>query len=91
MYTVIRTPAFERTLSRFLRRHPDLRERLAAVLRDLQIDPFQPRLRLHALSGQLQGTRAVSVTDAYRILLTLEPNERTITLLRIGSHDEVYR
>jgi len=91
MYTVGRTRAFERSLARFLRRHPDLRGRLATVLRDLEVDPFQAHLKLHALSGQLEGTHAVSVTHAYRIVLALDRGERSISLLRIGSHDEVYR
>ena len=91
MYQLIATRHFERQLARFERAHPELRRRIAQALLDLEHDPFQPHLRLHALSGQLAGLHAVNVTYAYRIVLTLRISEREITLLNIGSHDEVYR
>jgi mRNA-degrading endonuclease YafQ of YafQ-DinJ toxin-antitoxin module len=91
MYQLIATRHFERQLVRFNRAHPELRRRVAQALLDLEHDPLQPHLRLHALSDQLAGLHAVSVTYAYRIVLTLRISEREITLLNIGSHDEVYR
>lgn len=57
----------------------------------LQRDPFQPHLRLHPLSGELQGRYAVRLTVAYRVPLTLEVTEQAIVLLDIGGHDEGYR
>jgi mRNA-degrading endonuclease YafQ of YafQ-DinJ toxin-antitoxin module len=87
----VATSHFERRLARFRRAHPELRQRIARVLRDLQDDPFQPRLRLHPLQGELAGLHAVSVTYAYRLTLTLKVTEHEIILLNIGSHDEVYR
>ncbi len=91
MYTLVWTPAFTRAAARFAQQHPDLRTKLAAILRDLQSDPFQPHLKYHPLSGELKGLQAVSLTYRYRIILTLEIADREITLLDIGSHDEVYR
>lgn len=61
------------------------------TLRNLQTNPFLPSLRLHPLSGELEGLHAVSVTYAYRITLTLRVTKKEIVLLDIGSHDEVYR
>jgi mRNA-degrading endonuclease YafQ of YafQ-DinJ toxin-antitoxin module len=90
-WQLIATRHFERRLRRFERARPDLRRSVAQALLDLEQDPFQPRLRLHALSGQLEGPRAVSVTRAYRVVLTLRVSDRGITLLDIGSHDDVYR
>lgn len=91
MYVLVRTSEFERSLRRFLRKHPNLAERVAHVLRDLESDPFQPHLRLHSLSGGLQGRRAVSVSRAHRIVLIVRGPEREIILIEIGSHDDVYR
>ena len=91
MFTLVRTSAFDRQLARFIRRHPDLRQRVAQVLRDLEQDPFQPHLRLHALAGELDGCHAVRVTYSYRVVLTLALQEQEITLLDIGSHDAAYR
>jgi mRNA-degrading endonuclease YafQ of YafQ-DinJ toxin-antitoxin module len=63
---------------------------VAAVLRDLESDPFQPHLRFHHLTGKLKGGQ-VSITHGYRITLTVMISEREIILLDIGSHDEVFR
>ena len=62
-----------------------------SVFRALEDGPFQPSLRLHPLSGKLRGKHAVSLTRDYRITLTLVVSDQTITLIDIGTHDEVYR
>lgn len=90
MYRLVWTARFTRTARKFTQAHPDLRQRLAQVLRDLENDPLQPHLRLHPLKGKMQGLHAVSVTYSYRISLTLKVTEKEIILLDIGSHDEVY-
>ena len=91
MYAIVTPLQFLRQARKFFKRHPDLRPRFAEVLGDLQNDPFQPPLELHALSGKLAGCYAVSLTYSYRITLTLLVSEKEIILLDIGSHDEVYR
>jgi len=91
MYTLVWTESFTRSAKKFLARHPDLRQKVSAVLRDLESDPFQPHLRFHHLTGKLKGVQAVSTTYSYRITLTLMVSESEIILLDIGSHDEVYR
>ncbi len=90
-YVLVPTRHFDRQAERFRRAYPELRRRLASVLRDLETDPHQPHLRLHSLRGQLAGLQAVSVTYAYRLVLTIQVTEREVILLDIGSHDEVYR
>ena len=91
MYAIVTPEQFLRSARKFFRQHPDLKSRFAKVLDDLQKDPFQPYLQLHALSGKLAGSYAVSLTYSYRITLTLMVTEKEIILLDIGSHDEVYR
>jgi addiction module RelE/StbE family toxin len=90
-YTVIATNKFKRNAERFRRSHPELSERVTRILRDLAIDPHQPRLQLHPLRGTLAGQHAVRITQKYRITLTLQITEREITLLDIGTHGQVYR
>jgi addiction module RelE/StbE family toxin len=90
-YQLYSIPYFERRLRKFRREHPELRHRLARVLQDLESDPHQPHLNLHPLRGNLRGRHAVRVTYSFRIVLTILVSEREITLLDIGSHDEVYR
>ena len=91
MYTVVTPDQFLRQARKFFRKHPDLKERFAKIVHDLQVDPLQPHLALHPLSGKLAGLYAVSLTYSYRITVTLTITEKEIVLLDIGSHDEVYR
>jgi addiction module RelE/StbE family toxin len=89
MFTLVWTPAFTRSAGRFVQRHPEQRDRLTAILRDLESDPFPPHLRYHPLGGKLKGFQAVSVTYEFRIILRVEVTDQEIILLDIGSHDEV--
>jgi len=91
VFTLIWTASFKRSAEKFNERHPDLRQKFASVIRDLENDPFQPHLRLHHLSGKLKGLQAVSLTHSFRITLTIIITEKEIILLDIGSHDKVYR
>lgn len=90
MYSIVTPKQFLRQARKFFKKHPDLKPRFAKVLNDLQKDPFQPSLELHALSGKLEGCHAVSLTHNYRMTLILLITEQEIILLDIGSHDDVY-
>jgi mRNA interferase YafQ len=91
MTYAVDTPAFFiRKARKFLRKHPSLLERFEEILDALRVDPFQPSLRLHPLLGDLQGLHAVSLSYDFRIVLAIEPDEHRVTLINIGSHDEVY-
>jgi mRNA-degrading endonuclease YafQ of YafQ-DinJ toxin-antitoxin module len=90
-FALITTQHFERRARKFLRKHPDLRPVLRDTLDQLSLDPFKPRLKLHALGGTLAGVQGVSLTHSYRITLTLRITQQEIVLLDVGTHDEVYR
>ena len=90
MFAIATTDYFLRRARKFLRRHPDLRERFAQVVDDLKEDPFAPHLAYHHLGGKLKDVQAVSITYDYRIILTIVVTDKEIILLDIGSHDEVY-
>lgn len=89
-WTLATTAFFERRARKFLAKHPDLRPRFMETMEQLRADPFEPSLRLHPLTGKLQGMQAVSLTYSYRITLTVQVTEHEILLIDIGSHDEVY-
>ena len=91
MYTLVWTAHFTRAAGKFVKRHPELKKKVALVLRDLEKDPFQPHLDYHHLGGKQTGVQAVSVTDSYRITMTVIITKKEIILLDIGSHDEVYK
>jgi mRNA-degrading endonuclease YafQ of YafQ-DinJ toxin-antitoxin module len=90
-FVLVWTATFARTARKFLRRHPDLEGIFDDVLRQLEIDPKAPRLRLHALQGKHRGKYAVSLTYEHRIVFILHLTVKEIVLLDVGTHDEVYR
>ncbi len=90
-FTLVWTDSFSRTARKFLRRHPELVGLFEDILKQLEDNPHATRLRMHPLKGRHKDKHAVSLTYAYRIVLILTLTDREITLLDIGSHDEVYR
>jgi mRNA-degrading endonuclease YafQ of YafQ-DinJ toxin-antitoxin module len=80
-----------RTARKFLKRHPHLRGIFEDVLKQLELDPKAPRLRLHALRGPHHGKHAVSLTYEHRIVIVLKIAANEVILLDVGTHDEVYR
>ncbi len=90
MFTLVWTTHFTRSAKKFTKRHPELRKKVAGLLRDLEKDPFQPHLDYHHPGGKQTGIQAVSITDSYRMTMTVMITKKEIILLDIGSHDEVY-
>ena len=90
-YTLVFTESYNRQAKKWLKKHPDLQGQYLKVLQLLELNPFHPSLRLHALQGRLQGLHSVSINLSYRITLEMLISEAEIVLLNIGSHDAVYR
>jgi addiction module RelE/StbE family toxin len=90
MYTLVWTSHFARSTKKFVRAQ-ELKKKVADVLRDIEKDPFQPHLEYHKPGGKYKGIQGVSITDDYRITMTIVITANEIQLLYIGSHDEVYR
>lgn len=91
MYTLVWTAHFTHAAKKFAKRHPELKKKVTGILRELERDPFQPHLEYHHLRGKHKGMQAISISDSYRITMTLRITEKEILLLDIGPHDEVYR
>ena len=76
------------------RRHPEMKDKIEDVLRQLAEDPFHPSLHSHKLKGELAGVWACTVDYDNRILFEFVHNPDTeedeILLLTMGTHDEVY-
>jgi len=89
-YTLIFTDDYTRRALRFLKRHPELKNQYTKTLALLALNPHHPSLRLHALSGRLQGVHSVSINLSYRITLELQIHEQQIIPLNVGDHDAVY-
>ncbi|MFN3481157.1 MAG: type II toxin-antitoxin system YafQ family toxin, partial [Thermodesulfovibrionales bacterium] len=79
---------FIRCANKLIKGSPDLDPKLEKILLLLKENPFNPSLKTHALSGNLKGKYACSLTHDLRIIFKL--TSETIHLLDIGTHDEVY-
>ena len=76
--------------ARFLKRHPELEKQYLKTLQLLEMNPHHPSLRLHSLSGRLQGLHSVSINISYRITLELLIQDEEIIPLNVGDHAVAY-
>lgn len=90
MFKLVFTESYLKNAKKFIKRHPMIRQQYRKTLELLEIDPWHPSLRLHALQGKLSGLQSVSVNLQYRIVIELIVEEEQIILLNIGSHEQVY-
>jgi len=79
---------FRKKSKRLLKKNPSLKPAYESLLSKLSADPFTPGLHTHALTGDLKGRYACSLTYELRIVFRLYDD--IVHLLDIGSHDEVY-
>ena len=70
-FTLVFTETYNRRAAKWLKRHPGLRQQYLKTLQLLELNPFHPSLRLHALGGRLAGVHSVSINMSYRITLEL--------------------
>jgi addiction module RelE/StbE family toxin len=89
---LIRSTAFMRALRRYLKKHPYATDDIQTTLERLANDAFDPQLKTHKLTGELEDIWACSAGYNVRILFELVQHEgaEAILLLTIGTHDEVY-
>ena len=94
MKTITFSSSFKRAYKSLLRKRPDLKPQIDAILIILATTPFEPTLQTHKLKGKLAGSWACSVEYDCRIVFDSVDNPETgaeeILLIDIGSHDEVY-
>ncbi len=53
-------------------------------------NPHDPILRNHPLSGDLEGRRSISASFNIRIIFHVEGEYITVTMLNVGTHNQVY-
>jgi addiction module RelE/StbE family toxin len=89
---LIRTNAFIRAARRYVKKHAHSTAALEASLTLLEQDAFDPRLKTHKLKGDLDGCWACSAGYNLRIIFNFveQDGHEAISLLALGSHDEVY-
>jgi mRNA-degrading endonuclease YafQ of YafQ-DinJ toxin-antitoxin module len=89
-FQLIFTAQYEKRAALFLKRHPELEKQYLKTLQLLEMNPHHPSLRLHALSGRLQGLHSVSINISYRITLELLIQDEDIIPVNVGDHEAVY-
>ena len=89
-FQLIFTAQYNKRAARFLKRHPELEKQYLKSLQLLELNPHHPSLRLHALSGRLQGLHSVSINLSYRITIELLINDNEIIPINVGDHNAVY-
>ncbi len=91
MYQLIFTPAYEKRVKRFFKKHSDIRKQYDKTIRLMEVDPFHPSLRIHSLSGKLKDLYSISININYRISIEFLIEDKQIIPISIGTHDEVYK
>lgn len=89
-YQLVFTEQYDKRAKRFLKRHPDVEKQYLKTLQLLELNPHHPSLRLHALSGRLEGMHSVSINMSYRITLELLIRDGQIIPIDVGDHGAVY-
>ena len=79
---------FLRRANKLLKKNPGLKKAYDELHIKLSTNPFDPTLHTHALTGELKGKYACSLTHELRVIFRLYDD--IVHLLDIGSHDEVY-
>ena len=87
---LFKTKFYSKKEADFLKKHSNLLDKYKKVLKKLEGNPFDASLKTHKLKGDLKDFHACSITYEYRIVFILLIQDDEITLLDIGTHDEVY-
>ena len=91
---VVWNSRFRRAFKRWIKKNPELENKVTTVLKLLAEDAFTPSLKSHKLTGNLSNLWSCSVTYDCRIIFIFSQDEDSgeslIILVDIGSHDEVY-
>ncbi len=84
------TEQYNRRAAKFLKRHPDVESQYTKTLELLELNPHHPSLRLHGLSGRLDGLHCISINLKYRVTIEMIITENEIVLINVGDHDSMY-
>jgi mRNA-degrading endonuclease YafQ of YafQ-DinJ toxin-antitoxin module len=85
------TEQYNRRAAKFLKRNPAIESQYIKTLELLEHNPYHPSLRLHTLSGKLEGLHSVSINLNYRITMEMIITEREIIPINVGDHDVAYK
>lgn len=81
--------SFKRAFKKRIKGKIELETRFWKKLEQFTVNPFNPSLKTHKLSGKLKDLWSFSVDYDARILFYFTEEEKAV-FVDIGSHDEVY-
>ncbi|MDX8396675.1 MAG: hypothetical protein R8K22_09695 [Mariprofundaceae bacterium] len=90
-FKLVFSDSYNKRAKSFAKKHPELKKQYLKTLQLLELNPYHPSLRLHALKGRLNGMHSISINMRYRITIELVIEDTYILLVNVGAHDEVYR
>ena len=88
MTPVFFSSAFKRAFKKRIAGQKDLEGKFWKRVQIFTVDPFDPRLRTHKLSGRLSELWSFSIAYDLRVIFYFLPQNRAM-FENIGSHDEV--
>ncbi|MCI4624783.1 MAG: type II toxin-antitoxin system mRNA interferase toxin, RelE/StbE family [Candidatus Magnetoovum sp. WYHC-5] len=80
--------SFKKKTAKLIEKQPKLKEPIRELFLKLENNPYDNALKTHTLSGNLKGSYVCSLT--YELRLVFEISDKSIHLIDIGTHDEVY-
>lgn len=91
MIELIWDEKFKRLFKKWNQKHPDLKEQFKSKMELFMIDPFDPSLKTHSLSGTLKSSWAIRINYEQRLIFRfVDKEKKKILLIDIGTHKEVY-
>jgi len=90
MYNIAFTESYDKKVVILIKNLPELKKQYEKCLILLELNPYNPSLRLHRLKGRLVNVHSVSINLAYRITIEFLIKENFIIPVEIGRHEGVY-
>lgn len=88
---LIKTKKYIKLEQKFLKKNSNIIDEYYEGLEKIKNDPFDNSLKTHKLKGNLSQFYSCSITYSHRLILIIEISQDKITLVNIGTHDEVYK
>lgn len=86
---LVLTASFEKRLSKYIHKHPDMESKIKNKLNLFVNSPYALELKNHKLSGKLDELRAIVISYDCRLVFQFVGEDKAL-LIDIGKHDEVY-
>jgi len=90
MYEIKFSDSYEKKAIKFFKKHKSIYPQYEKTIELLEYNPNHPSLRLHKLQGKMNKFSSISINMKYRVIIDFIIIDNVITLIDIGSHDDVY-